>query len=73
MELDAIAVSVNFPAEMRAFLIEADFVDCLDVALLGANESEVVANFKEAIVGSDPAIAFGLSQQKSLKKLWTFL
>ena len=72
VELDAIAISVNLPAEMRAFLIESDFLDCLDIALLGANESEVVANFKEAIVGSDLPIPFGLSQQKSLKKLWTY-
>ena len=60
VELDALAVQVNLGADMRAFLIANDFLDCMDIALIGSEEKEVVENIEKAIDGVSPAIEWNL-------------
>lgn len=72
VELDALAVQVNLGADMRAFLIANDFLDCMDIALIGSEEKEVVENIEKAIDGVSPAIEWNLTAKKRIKKLWTY-
>ena len=72
VELDALAVQVGLGKEIRAFLIANDFLDCLDITLLGGDEKEVIENVEKAIVGETPAIPWELVDKKRIKKLWTF-
>ena len=72
-ELDALATKVKLDQGLRTFLIAKDFLDPMDIGLLGADEEAVIENVRRAIrdhEGDKPN--FGITEMKNIKKLWTF-
>ena len=72
-ELNALAIKVKLDPGLRAFLVSKDFLDPMDIGLLGADEEAVIETVRKAIrdhEGDKPN--FGITEAKNLKKLWTF-
>ena len=70
-ELMALADKVGLGKEMRAHLVANDFLDPLDIKLLGSTDTEVITNVQNSLP-SDNSVPWDLTAQKNIKKLWTF-
>ena len=70
-ELQALADKAKIGSEMRDFLIKMDFLDPMDVSLIGSTESEVIKNVADSLP-TDGSVPWTLTDQKNIKKLWAF-
>ena len=70
-ELEALLCRCTISPQLRTLLIDKDFVEPLDLALLGASESEAVEQV-EKVLPSDQSVPWDLTAKKNFKKLFLF-
>ena len=73
-ELNAPATKVKLDQGLRAFLVSKDFLDPMDIGLLGADEEAVIETVRRAIrdhEGDKPN--FGITEAKNLKSFGPFV
>ena len=70
-ELEALLAKCNISEQLRALLIDKDFLEPIDIALIGVNETEATQAV-EAVLPGDQSVPWDLTAKKNFKKLYIF-